>query len=284
MITPDFFSTLQTPTLRGREFDDRDTKSATWVAIVNETAARRLWPGEDPIGRQLTFTDISEERPREVVGLVRNIPTRSRQTVAEPVIYVPYLQHPLKANGYNNLYGGMTFLLRVPGDPMTLAPVVRQAVSEIEPERPLGTIANVDGFIWARLGDFSAYAGVLGIFAVIATLLATIGVYGIISYSVAQRTREIAVRVALGATSAKILALVGRRAVCLICIGMICGFAGALELGRFIEGQLWGIGPADAVTFILVAVLLCSVAAVACFVPARRAVHVNPGAALRRDA
>jgi putative ABC transport system permease protein len=284
MITPNFFSTLQSPTLRGREFDDRDTKSATWVAIVNETAARRLWPGEDPIGRQLTFAGIPEERPREVVGLMRDIPTRSRQTVAEPVIYVPYLQHPLKQNGYSNLYGGMTFLLRAPGNPMSLAPAVRQAVAEIEPERALGTVANVDGFIWARLGDFSAYAGVLGIFAIIATLLATIGVYGIISYSVAQRTREIAVRVALGATSAKIFALVGRRAACLICIGIICGFVGALELGRLIEGQLWGIGPADGVTFTLVAVLLCTVAALACFVPARRAVEVNPAVALRRDA
>jgi putative ABC transport system permease protein len=172
----------------------------------------------------------------------------------------------------------------VPGNPMSLAPEVRQAVAEIEPERALGTVANVDGFIWARLGDFSAYAGVLGLFAVIATLLATIGVYGIISYSVAQQTREIAVRLALGATNAKIFALVGRRAVCLICIGMICGFVGALELGRFIEAQLWGIGPADAVTFILVAVLLCSVAAVACFVPTRRAVDVNPAVALRSDA
>jgi ABC-type antimicrobial peptide transport system permease subunit len=200
------------------------------------------------------------------------------------VIYLSYLQHPVKAYPSGNLYGVMTFLIRGPADPMSLAPAVRQAVAEIEPERPLGTVATVDGFIWARLLDLSAYAGVLGIFAIIAALLATIGVYGIISYSVAQRTREIAVRVALGATGRRIFAVVGRRAVCLICIGMICGFIGALALGSFIETQLWGVGPADAVTFILIAVLLSSVAAVACFVPARRAVQVNPAVALRLDA
>jgi putative ABC transport system permease protein len=283
LITPDFFSTMQSPILRGREFDDRDTASAPWVAVVNETAGRRIWPGKDPIGREFTLTGLPEERPRVVVGLVRDIPTRSRQTVAEPVIYLPYLQHPLKVYGSGNLYGVMTFLLRGPADPMNLAPTVRQAVAEVEPERPLGSVATVDGFIWARLLDLSAYAGVLGIFAIIATLLASIGVYGIMSYSVAQRTREIAVRVALGATGRKILALVGRRAVYWICIGMICGFIGALALGRLIETQLWGVGPADALTFILIAVFLSSVAAVACFVPARRAVQVNPAAALRRD-
>ena len=134
-----------------------------------------------------------------------------------------------------------------------------------------------------RLGDFSAYAGVMGIFAIIATLLATIGVYGIMSYSVAERSREIAVRLALGANGPRIFMLVGRRAFWLISIGMACGFVGALALTRSIADQLWGVTPTDITTFLAVAALLVSIALMACFFPARRAIHVNPAVALRAD-
>jgi putative ABC transport system permease protein len=141
----------------------------------------------------------------------------------------------------------------------------------------------VDGFVCARLADFSAYAGVMGLFAIVATILASIGVYGIISYSVAQRTLEIAMRVALGATGPRIFVLVGRRAFWLISIGMACGFVGALALAGRMADQLWGVTPTDLTTFAGVSALLVLVALLACFFPARRAIHVNPAAALRTD-
>jgi putative ABC transport system permease protein len=279
LVTPGFFATMKAP-LRGRDFDATDTGSAPWTAIVNESAARWLWPGEDPIGKRLTLDTAPEEQPRTVIGVAADIPARLREG-PRPIIYASYLQQPSRHLNAG-MFGQMTFLLRAAGDPMGLVPAVRQAVAEVEPRRPLSSVATLEGYIFGgRTQDSLRYASVLGVFALVATLLAAIGVYGVISHSVAQRTQEIGIRMALGAGARDVVAAMGRRALLVIAAGLAAGLAGSLALTRLIASQLWGITPTDPATYAGVSVLLVSVALIACFVPARRAMAVDPAATLR---
>jgi len=282
MVTPNFFTTVRAPLLRGRDFTDRDAMAAPWVAIVNETAARRMWPGEDPIGKRFTLDIVPEERPREVVGLAPDIPTRTRQTAQDPVVYLSYHQHPARSGPNGNMFGLMTFVIRA-DDPLNIVPAVRQAVAEIEPQRPISKVATAMGYVGARLDDFGKYVSVLGVFALVAVVLAVIGVYGVTAYTVAQRTREIAIRAALGAGAFEILMLVGRRAIVFVCAGLLAGLLGSLALSGLIESQLWGITSTDSATFAAVSLLLGVVAIVACAIPARRATQVDPTVALRSE-
>jgi putative ABC transport system permease protein len=254
------------------------------VVIINEAMARRFWPGEDPIGKRLTLGVVAGERPREIVGVVRDIPTRRDRTDPLPVIYASYLQQsPAYRGPFANMFGEMTFLLRTSGDPLSLVPEARRSVAEVDPDHAITRIQTMEQY-WGRgMRDKSIFAAVLGVFAFVATLLAAIGIYGVMAYSVAQRTREIGIRMALGASPRKVLAAIGRRAVLLISFGILLGLAGSLALSRLIASQLWGIEPTDPATFIGISLLLTAVALVACFVPARRAIRVDPTEALRTE-
>ena len=284
LITPNFFSTMKTPVVRGRSFDDRDAPSASWVVIINETMARRFFPGEDPIGKRITLSVVSGEQPREIVGVVRDIPTRRSTPDPQPVIYTSYLQQPPIYRGPSgNTFGQMTFLIRTSGDPMRLVPAARNAVAEIEPDRPISAVQTMERYWDDAMLDKWYLALVVGLFAFIATTLAAIGIYGVMAYSVAQRTREIGIRLALGASPRKILALIGGRAAILISFGVLLGLVGSLGLSRLIASQLWGIKPTDPTTFTGVSLFLIAVALLACFVPARRAIRVDPTEALRSE-
>jgi predicted permease len=284
LITPNFFAAMRTPLVRGRDLNDFDTVSGTWVAIINETMARRFWPGEDPIGKRLTLGVVSGEQPREIVGVVRDIPLRRTQAEADPVIYASYLQQSPAYRGPNaNMFGQMTFLLRSSGDPMSLLPAARHAVAEVDPDRAITKIQTMEQYWGGGMRDKRYLVLVLGAFAFVATVLATIGIYGVMAYSVAQRTREIGIRMALGASPHKILTLIGGRAAILISCGVLLGLAGSLGLSRLIASQLWGIKPTDPATFAGVSLLLIAVALLACFVPARRAIQVDPTEALRSE-
>jgi putative ABC transport system permease protein len=177
----------------------------------------------------------------------------------------------------------MTFLLRTSGDPMSLAPAARSAVAEVDPDHAITRLQTMEQNWGGGMRDKRYLALVLGVFAFVATVLATIGIYGVMAYSVAQRTREIGIRMALGASPHKILALIGGRAAILISLGILLGLAGSLGLSRLIASQLWGITPTDPATFTGVALLLIAIALVACFVPARRAIRVDPTEALRTE-
>jgi putative ABC transport system permease protein len=284
LITPNFFSTMKTPVVRGRSFDDRDKPSAPWVAIVNETMARRFFPGEDPIGQRITLSVVSGEQPREIVGVVRDIPPRRATPEPQPVIYTSYLQQASLYRGPSgNTFGQMTFLMRTSGDPMSLVHAARDAVAEIEPDRPISAVQTMEQYWDGGMLDKWRMALVVGLFAFVATTLAAIGIYGVMAYSVAQRTREIGIRMAVGASPLKILALIGGRAAILISFGMLLGLAGSLGLSRLIASQLWGIQPTDPATFIGVSLLLIAIALLACFIPARRAIRVDPTEALRSE-
>ncbi|MBZ5632481.1 MAG: ABC transporter permease [Acidobacteriia bacterium] len=284
LITPNFFATMKTRLVRGRDLNDFDSASAPWVAIINETMARRFWPGEDPIGKRLMLGVVSGERPREIIGVVRDIPTRRDRSDPLPAIYASYLQQSPAYRGPSaNMFGQMTFLLRTSGDPMSLVPEARSAVADVDPDHAITRIQTMEQFWGGGMRDKRILAGVLGVFAFVATILAAIGIYGVMAYSVAERTREIGIRMALGASPGKVLALIGGRAAVLISFGVLFGLAGSLALSQLIASQLWGVQPTDPATFAAVSLLLIAVALLACFVPARRAIRVDPTEALRSE-
>ncbi len=282
LVTPGFFSTMRTPVIRGREFGAGDTKASPWVAVVNETLAHALWPGEEAIGKRIRLDVSADEQPREIVGVVRDIPTRRAQLQADPVVYASTLQQPSTSRApFAGIFGRMTFVLRTAGDPASLAPAVRSAVAEVEPDRPLANIASgrVERYFWGRY----SYVFVLAAFALAATLIASIGVYGVMSCAVTERLREIAVRIALGADARDVFAAVARQALAIVGVGLVVGIAGALGITRFISSQLWGVSPTDPATFLTVALLLGGVAAAACIVPVRRALRTDPVSVLKAD-
>jgi len=264
--------------------NDFDTASASWVVIINEAMARRFWPGEDPIGKRLTLAVVSGERPREIVGVVRDIPTRRERADPQPVMYASYLQQSPDYRGpIANMFGQMTFLLRSSGDPLSLVPAARSAVADVDPDHAITRIQTMEQYWGGGMRDKRILAAVLCVFAFMATILAAIGIYGVMAYSVAQRTRDICIRMALGAGPRKVLMLIGSRAVTLISVGMVLGLAGSVALSRLIASQLWGIEPTDPATFIGGSLLLVAVALVAFFIPARQAIRVDPTEALRTE-
>ena len=283
LVTPGLFATLRTPVVHGRDFTDRDTGSMPWVAIVNETCARHFWPEEDPIGKRLTLDTVPEEQSRQVIGVVRDIPTRHAED-PQPIIYASYLQQPSRYRApWAGLFGQMLFMIRPTGEPSAVMADARRAIAEIDPQRPLVEVTTMASHMRAATGQLRSLVWLVGVFAAVAALLAAIGTYGVMAYTVSQRTHEIGIRRALGAGSPEIVALVGRRALACVAGGLIAGLATALALTRLIASQLWGVTPTDPVTFAGVSVLLVMIAAAACILPARRALSVDPTVALRID-
>jgi putative ABC transport system permease protein len=281
LVTPSFFTSLKTPLVGGRDVSESDAGAARWVAIINEAAARRFWPGENPIGRQFTILNSPEERPRDVIGIVRDIPMTLEGEV-RPAIYTSYLQQPSHyPNPGANMFGHMMFMVRSTGDPMRLVPGVRRVVDSVDPERPLVNVATMDQRL-ASVVPTRGYVTVgVSAFALTAMLLAAIGIYGVMAYAVAQRTREIGIRMALGAAAHEIVAAVGQRTFVVVSLGLGTGLLGAFGAARLIQSQLWGVTAGDPLTFAAVSLLLLVVALVAAFVPMRRAMSINPTIALR---
>jgi predicted permease len=284
LVTPGFFHTMRSPIVRGRDFTATDTAGSPWVAIVNETAARMFWPGRDPIGRQLRLDVVPDELPREVVGVVRDIPLRYGETTGRPVVYASYLQQPSRYRApWNSMFGQMTFLMRYTGDPVDLAAEARRAVAELEPDRALASLMTLDERLAFGTRRLRSTVVLFGTLAACAVLLAAMGVYALVAYSVGQMTHEIGVRKALGAGSRDILATIGRHGLVVIVAGLVPGCAGALLFSRAIASQLWGVAPWDPPTFGAAALLFVSAALLSCIGPARRALRVDPAAVLRLE-
>jgi predicted permease len=283
LVTPHLFSTLGTSLLHGRDFTDQDTAGTPWTAVVNETCARVFWPGENAIGKRLTVDTVPEEHAREVIGVVRDIPTRHAEP-PQPVIYASYLQQPTRYRGpWAGLFGTMIFMMRGTGDPQTLIPAARLALAEIDPERPIAPVSTEESHLSNGVGQFRNSVLLVSVLAAVAMLLAATGTYGVMAYSVSQHTREIGIRRALGAGRREIVGFVGRRALTYVGLGLAAGLIGARLLTRLIGSQLWGITPTDPATFVTVSVVLVAVAAIACVIPARRALAVDPTIALRSE-
>jgi putative ABC transport system permease protein len=283
-VTPNFFGTMKIRLLRGRDFTARDTAHTPWVAVVNETFARRFFPNEDPIGKHIRLDLSEEDQLREIIAVARDIPSSHPQTKQDAAIFVPFVQAaPHSVGPHTGLHLQMTFLMRTSGDPMSALPAVRKAVEEIDRNQPLIDPRTEDSYLADQAQYPRYYSMLLGLFAAVATGLAAVGIYGVMAYAVEQRTREIGIRMALGASGRDVLRLILRQAAVVIAAGVAVGIAGAAGLTRFISSEIWEVKTADPGTFLALTLLLVSIGVLACVVPTRRAVRVDPTNALRHE-
>ncbi len=283
-VTPNYFNTMRIRLLTGRDFNDRDTVHAPWVAIINETMAKRCFPNEDPIGKHIRVDLSEEDQYREIIGVARDVPASHPQTRQDPAMFVPFVQAGTHSVGaYTGLHLQMTFLMRTAGDPMSALPAVRQAVEEVDRNQPLIDPRTEDSYLAEQAQYPRYYSMLLGLFAAVATGLAAMGIYGVMAFSVEQRTREIGIRIALGAAGWDVSKLIFGQALVVITIGLAAGLAGARVLTRFISSEIWEVKTTDSATFIGVATLLTVIAVIACVAPTRRAMRVDPTDALRQQ-
>jgi len=269
--------TLGIPLLEGRDFDERDTSDAPRVVVVNESLARRFFPGEDPIGKRLKldlWLVFGRETPlREIVGVVGDVKHRGLET-ALPLVYVPLAQQPFNLS---------LMVVKTEGDPAALVGAIRGAVRSVDNDQPIYDVQTLEQRMGVSLAQERFSALLLSTFSAAALALAAIGLYGVLSYNVSRRTHELGVRVALGAETGNLLGLVIGHGMKLILIGLIIGLIGALATMRLVEGLLFGVEPTDPLTLGLATVVLAIVAVLACWIPARRAASVNPIIALRYE-
>ena len=273
VITTDYFQTLKIPIKAGRAFNDHDNLESVKVAIISEKLAHQLWPGENPIGKRFhVWRD--EKFSREVVGVVGST---KKALDEEPFnqTYVPVLQDPN--------WGSLTFVIRTAGEPTAFAEAVREAIRSVDKSIPTYNLKTMDDVVAQSTGPRRLPALLLSVFAGIAMLMAMLGIYGVTSYYVTQRTHEIGVRMALGAQIVDVLKLVLRRAMVLSVVGVGIGIVGAVALTRYLTSLLFGVKPIDVITFAGVALVLIAVALIACLVPARRAAKIDPLVALRYE-
>jgi putative ABC transport system permease protein len=281
-VTRGFFGTMRIPFLKGRDFTDRDTADAPPVIIINETTARRFFPNEDPIGKHITLDWVPNERPREIIGVVGDIASGPLQREQEPSIYVPHLQQTSKFTGPAwFIRAGMYFVLRTSVQPAALLPSVKAAVAEIDRNTPIAEIRTAEDTIQNEVRNLRLYMLLLGVFGAVATILAATGIYGVMAYFIAERKREIGIRIALGAGMQNVLRLVFRQATFIIGIGFVAGLAGAVALSRVLQSTLFGISATDVPTYVVVSGLLLCTGFLACFVPTRRALSVDPTISLK---
>jgi putative ABC transport system permease protein len=279
MATPRMFRALGVTLKRGRLLADSDVPGQPFVAVVNETAARLYWPGEDVIGRTIRYYPIETSPSIHIVGIVGDVRSIGASTPAPPAIYVPFAQAPRPA------YDGraMTFVVRATGDPVAITPSVRTAVADIAAGLPLANVRPMTAVVADTTGQPRFTTLVMSFFAGVAFFLAGLGLYGILALLVEQRTREIGVRVALGADRREIFRLIIGRGMRLALVGVLVGVPAALALTRLMSGVLSGLATTDPMTYAAVAALLGIAAFLASYLPARRATRIDPLVALRTD-
>ena len=277
-ISASYFRGMGIPLIRGRYFEESDTATAPGVVIVNEVLARRFWPGEDPIGKRMR-AGFDESSWSTVVGIVGNVKHAGLDTETNPEMYYPYLQVP--ATLMNFVEGSMTLVVETEDEPSHAAEVVRKQVQSIDPDQPVFHVRTMQELLHGSVAQPRFRAVLLGVFAAVALALSVIGLYGVISYSVSQRSSELAVRTALGAGSGDLLRLVLREGMRLALIGVLLGVALAFALVRTLSKLLYGVKPADPLTFLLVPLTLLAVTAIAIYLPALRASRTDPALAIR---
>lgn len=266
------------PMLRGRGFSDADRLDAQPVAVINERLAELYFPGEDPIGRRIRVGYAhapDAERVREIVGVVGTARVFGLASEPAPVYYVNYRQTPEPAMNVIAVAGN--------GDTAATVATLRRELAGLDRNVPLYSVTTMQDHIRASTGTQRFRAVLLGAFAAVALLLASIGIYGVMAYSVAQRARELGIRMALGADRAKLMSMVLRRGLVLAGLGIVLGAIGALAAGSLVRNLLFGVTATDPATFAAVALFLLAVAAIACYLPARRATRVDPTVAMRAE-
>jgi predicted permease len=277
-VSPSYFATLGTP-LSGRDVAASDTFDGMRVTIINNSMAKKFWPGENPIGKQVGV-GLTKYPTRTIVGVVADIKQVSLREVPGPAMYVPYTQSEIK--NWPNMQA-MQYAIRAQGDPDAIAGDVREAVHEVDPDLPLANYATLTSLVDSSMSADRFTMLLLAAFGVLALTLAAVGVYGVISYSVLQRTSEIGIRIALGAGRGRIFAMVLAECGRLVGVGIVIGLIATLATTRLMSRFLYGVQPTDPLTFIAVSMLLMTIAFLACYLPARRATKVDPLIALRYE-
>ncbi len=267
-VTPDYFRAIGTPIVRGRALSEQDAAEAPLVALINEAAVRRWFPDMDPLGRRVNISG----RSYEVVGIVRDVLQRDPGQPAVPQLFQAYAQRTT---------GSVRIVVRSAADPLALVPSVREAFRQIDPNLAIPEFTPLERLVATSVARPRFYTALLALFAAVALTLAATGIFGVMSYAVAQRAREISIRMALGAHRGDVLRMIVGRAVALAALGLLIGTAASLALGRVIQGQLFGVTLLDPLTLTAVVVVLLTSAAAASFLPARRAARLDPAAALR---
>ena len=284
VVLPGYFATMGIPILRGRDLAASDDLRAPGAVVINEWLAKRHWPGEDPIGKRITFDD-QDKNPNwvTVVGVVKNTVRDEWAAAAQGEVYLAYLQHRRYLEAPSSQYSYLTFVVRASLEPAALAPAVRRAIWSLDRSVTISQVQTMEQVVAQANARPRFYLLLLGAFAGVALILAAVGIYGVISYSVSRRRHEIGLRMALGAGERDVLRLVVRQGMRVALAGAAAGLAGALLLTRLMSSLLYGVGSTDPVTFVLVTLTLMSVALVASYVPARRATRIDPLVALRHE-
>jgi len=276
VVSPGYFYTLGIPVLQGRTFTDHDDANAPKVAVVNEALARHLWPGENPVDKQLPLGGPGSNgpQPTTVLGVVGDTRHEGLNQDIEGEIYVPYLQEASPS---------MQLAVRTATQPTSLVSAVRAQVMAVDSSEPIYHVSTMEQTLSDSLAPRRFNMLLLGIFAGLALALATVGIYGVMAFSVAQRTHEIGIRMALGAERRDVLSLIVRDALTLTLIGVVFGVAGAWALTRFLTSFLFNVRSTDPATFVVVSAVLIAVSMLASYIPARRATCVDPMVALRYE-
>jgi putative ABC transport system permease protein len=277
-ISADYFKAMGIPLLRGRVFNERDIKDSLPVAVINETMAKKVFSDEDPIGKRITF-DTQSDKPDwyEIVGIVGDVKHYGLDRATTLQTYEPYTQQTLS---------NMTLIARATGDPTSLSAAIRQEVLNLDKEQPISNISTLDKYVSTSVAQQQFSTQLFGVFAAVAMALACIGIYGVLSYSVTQRTHEIGIRLALGAQASDVLQMVIKQGLFLTIVGIVCGIGAAIALAKLLtdfSSLLFDVKATDPATFAVIALLLLCVALLACYVPARRATKVDPMVALRGE-
>jgi predicted permease len=276
MISPDFFRTFSVPIIAGREFGSSDTIASPNAVVVNEAFAQRFWPGQTAVGKHL-FQRGFQGKPDEaweVVGVAKSVTSRRLQDRPRPMMFRPVAQWPQKA---------LTLAVRAGLDPSATTATLREVVKALNSNVPMFRLRTMEQQIDGSLAMQRMASALLGGFGILAVLLAALGLYGVLAFSVSRRTREIGVRLALGAQIGNVVGLILRQGFILVAAGLVAGLAGAIALTRLMRGFLFGVTPLDPLTFVAVAGILAVVGLLACWLPARRASKVDPLVALRYE-
>ena len=274
VVNAGYFETLGIPVLRGRNFSDAEQREAKRVILINDSLARKHFPNEDPIGQRLDVRMFETPVVTEIIGIVGNVRYDSLIDEAPPAVYFP---HPELA------YPFMTLVMRTDGDPTAIAPAVQREIRAIDPNQPVSDVRTMDQVMSEAVSRSRFNTLLLGLFAGLATLLSAVGIFGVMNYSVALRTREIGLRLAVGAQPRQVLLLVLKQGLMLTIVGVGLGLAAAFALTRLLTGLLFGVEAVDATTFATISLLLVVVSLFACYLPARRAMRIDPMLALRYE-